>query len=162
MFPPIIIFVFLLLTRFFSHFHIFIEMLSKSMPFPSAIHNSWISGCLGYTKQDVILFRYDRPFLSPTPYGSLTSNVIRDCLYCRVLNFFVLLIHKERHDAPSLSLCSDGLKSDFGSLCFCTSSCSFQHLAVDIFLNLTVSFSCCLRRPMNVRKHLLWIIGYPI
>ena len=33
-------------------------------------------------------------FLSPTPYGSLTSHVIRDLLYFRVLNSFVLLIHK--------------------------------------------------------------------
>ena len=32
--PPIIIFVFLLLTRFFSHFHFFIEIFSKSMSFP--------------------------------------------------------------------------------------------------------------------------------
>ena len=25
-------------------------------------HESWIYGCLGYTKQDVVLFCYDRPF----------------------------------------------------------------------------------------------------
>lgn len=59
--PPIIIFVFLLLTRFFSHFHFFIEIASKSMSFPLAM-NPWIYGCLGYTKQDVVLFCYDRPF----------------------------------------------------------------------------------------------------
>ena len=29
-----------------------------------------------------------------TPYGSLTSHVIQDPLYFRVLNSFVLLIHK--------------------------------------------------------------------
>ena len=57
-------------------------------------HKSWISGCSGYTKQDVILFCYDRPFFSPTPYGSLTSHIIRDLLHFRVLNSFVLLIHK--------------------------------------------------------------------
>ena len=33
-YPPIIIFVFLLLTRFFLLFHFFIDELSKSMPFP--------------------------------------------------------------------------------------------------------------------------------
>ena len=32
-------------------------------------------------------------FLSPTPYSSLTSHVIRRLLYFRILNSFVLLIH---------------------------------------------------------------------
>ena len=93
----------------------------------------------GYTKQDVILFCYDWPFLSPTPYGSLTSHVIRDHLFTAgsLIPSFCLSI-KGRHDAPKLSLCSDGEKSDFGSLCFCNSFCSFQHLAADVFLNLTV------------------------
>ena len=95
----------------------------------------------GYTKQDVILFCYDWPFLSPTPYGSLTSHVIRDHLLTAgsLIPSFCLSI-KGRHDAPSLSLCSDGLKSDFGSLCFYNSFCSFQHLSVDVSLNLTVVF----------------------
>ena len=35
---------------------------------------------------------------------------------------------KGRHDAPSLSLCSDGLKSDFGSLCFVSFSVPFSTL----------------------------------
>lgn len=39
--PPIIIFVFLLLTRFFSHFHFFIEIFSKSMSFPLAINHGY-------------------------------------------------------------------------------------------------------------------------
>lgn len=39
--PPIIIFVFLLLTRFFSHFHFFIEITSKSMSFPLAINHGY-------------------------------------------------------------------------------------------------------------------------
>lgn len=39
--PPIIIFVFLLLTRFFSHFHFFIEIASKSMSFPLAINHGY-------------------------------------------------------------------------------------------------------------------------
>lgn len=38
---PIIIFVFLLLTRFFSHFHFFIEIFSKSMSFPLAINHGY-------------------------------------------------------------------------------------------------------------------------
>ena len=50
-------------------------------------------------------------FLSPTPYSSLTSHVIRRLLYFRILNPFVLLIHKEA-STPTLSLCSDGNKSD--------------------------------------------------
>ena len=56
--------------------------------------NGKVIRMFGYTKQDVILFCYDWPFLSPTPYGSLTSHVIRDHLYFRVLNSFVLLILK--------------------------------------------------------------------
>ena len=39
--PPIIIFVFLLLTRFFSHFHFFIEIFSKSMSFPLAMNHGY-------------------------------------------------------------------------------------------------------------------------
>ena len=39
--PPIIIFVFLLLTRFFSHFHFFIEIASKSMSFPLAMNHGY-------------------------------------------------------------------------------------------------------------------------
>ena len=39
--PPIIIFVFLLLTRFFSHFHFFIEIFSKSMSFPLAMNQGY-------------------------------------------------------------------------------------------------------------------------
>ena len=69
---------------------------------------------------------------------------------------------KGRHDAPKLSLCSDGLKSD---------------LALYVFVNLSVPFStlwwtsswisqlsslCCLWLPMNIRNHLLWVIGYSI
>ena len=50
-------------------------------------------------------------FLSPTPYSSLTSHVIRRLLYFRILNSFVLLIHKGT-STPTLSLCSDGNKSD--------------------------------------------------
>ena len=40
-FLPIIIFVFLLLTRFFSHFHFFIEIFSKSMSFPLAMNHGY-------------------------------------------------------------------------------------------------------------------------
>ena len=40
-YSPIIIFVFLLLTRFFSHFHFFIEITSKSMSFPLAINHGY-------------------------------------------------------------------------------------------------------------------------
>ena len=38
---PIIIFVFLLLTRFFSHFHFFIEIFSKSMSFPLTMNHGY-------------------------------------------------------------------------------------------------------------------------
>ena len=44
------------------------------------------------------------------------------------------------HNAPKLSLYSNGEKSDFGSLCFYISVYSFQHLAVDVSLNLIVVF----------------------
>ena len=37
----LIIFVFLLLTRFFSHFHFFIEIFSKSMSFPLAMNHGY-------------------------------------------------------------------------------------------------------------------------
>ena len=57
-------------------------------------------------------------FLSPTPYGSLTSHVIQDLLYCRVLNSFVLLIHK----GASWCSCSESLlwwkKSDLALYVF--------------------------------------------
>ena len=101
-------------------------------------------------------------FLSPTPYGSLTSHVIRDHLYFWVLNSFVLLIHK---GASWCSFAESVLwwkKIWLRLSMFFISFCSFQHLTVDVSLNLTASFLCCLWRPMNVRKHLLRIIGYSI
>ena len=116
----------------------------------------------GYTKQDVILFCYDWPFLSPTPYGSLTSHVIRDHLYFRVLNSFVLLIHKGASWCSFAESVLWWTKIWLRLSMFFISFCSLQHLTVDVSLNLTASFLCCLWRPMNVRKHLLRIIGYSI
>ena len=77
-------------------------------------------------------------FLSPTPYGSLTSHVIRDLLHFRVLNSFVLLIHKGASWCSFAESVLWWTKIWLGSLCFCKSFCSFQHLMVDVFLNLTV------------------------
>ena len=68
---------------------------------------------------------------------------------------------KGRHDAPKLSLCSDGVKSDlalyvFEILLFLSAPCGGR------LLNLTVIFLCYLLFPVNVRKHLLRIIGHSI
>ena len=57
-------------------------------------------------------------FLSPTPYGSLTSHVIRDHLYCRVLNSFVLLIHKGASWCSFAESVLWWCKIWLGSLCF--------------------------------------------
>ena len=40
--------------------------------------------------------------------------------------------------------------------------CSFQHLAADVSWISQSFFLCCLRLPVNVRKHLLRIIGHSI
>ena len=63
---------------------------------------------------------------------------------------------KGRHDAPLLSLCSDGKKSDlalyvYEFLLFLSAPCGGR------LLNL---FLCCLRLPVNVRNQLLCIIGH--
>ena len=42
------------------------------------------------------------------------------------------------------------------------SFCSFQHLAADVSWISQSIFLCCLRLPVNVRKHLLRIIGHSI
>ena len=65
---------------------------------------------------------------------------------------------KGRHDAPLLSLCSDGKKSDlalyvYEFLLFLSAPCGGR------LLNLTVDL---LMLPVNVRKHLLRIIGHSI
>ena len=58
-------------------------------------------------------------FPSPTPYGSLTSHVIQDLPYCRVLNSFVLLIHKGASWCSIAESCSNGKKSDLALyVCF--------------------------------------------
>ena len=69
---------------------------------------------------------------------------------------------KGRHDAPALSLCSDGKNLTWLSMFVFKSFCSFQHLAADVSWNSQLFFLCCLRLPVNVRKHLLRIIGHSI
>ena len=119
------------------------------------------SRMFGYTKQDVILFFYDWPFLSPTPYGSLTSHVIRDHLYCRVLNSFVLLIHK---GASWCSFAESVLwwwKNLTSALyVFVILSVPFSTFRWTSSWISQLSFLCCLWRPMNIRYHFLRIIGY--
>ena len=100
-------------------------------------------------------------FLSPTPYGSLTSHVIRDHLYCRVLNSFVLLIHK------GASWCSFAESVLWWRKIWLRSLCFYFFLFLSApcggrLLNLTVIFLCYLLFPVNVRKHLLRIIGHSI
>ena len=96
-----------MLTRFFSCFHFFIEIT-----FIPLGHESWIYGCLGYTKQDVVLFCYDQPFFPQLLTAAQPPMSYRISFTSGSLIPSFCLSIKGRHDAPSLSLCSDGNKSD--------------------------------------------------
>ena len=87
-------------------------------------------------------------FLSPTPYGSLTSHVIRDLLYFRVLNSFVLLIHNGASWCSFAESCSDGDKSDlalyvcFKIVPFLSAPCGGRLLNLTVLL-LTLPVAAC-------------------
>ncbi len=101
-------------------------------------------------------------FLSPTPYGSLTSHVIQDLLYFRVLNSFVLLIHKGASWCSSLSRALMVKNLTWLSMFVLKSFCFLQRLAADVSRISQLFFLCRLWLPVNVRKHLLRIIGHSI
>ena len=86
---------------------------------------------------------------SPTPCGSLTSHVIRDLFYFRALIPSFCLSIKERHDAPLLSLCSDGKKSDlalyvYEFLLFLSAPCGgcLLNLTVDLLMLPAAACEC--------------------
>lgn len=114
--PPIIILLYLLLTHFFSLFHSHIDEAIEVHAIPHG-QNYGYTGIWGTLNKTSSYYHYDWPFLSPSPYGSLTSHVIRDHLIPGSLIPSFCLSIKGRHYAPSLSRCSDGKKSDYGSLC---------------------------------------------
>ena len=104
-------------------------------------------------------------FLPPTPYGSLTSHVIQDLLYFRVLNSFVLLIHKGRHDAPLLSLCSDGKKSDlalyvYEFLLFLSAPCGGRLLNLTVDLLMLPAAACECQKASSAHHRSLHLPGW--
>ena len=65
---------------------------------------------------------------------------------------------KGRHDAPSLSRALMVKNLTWLSMFVLKSFCSSQRLTADVSWNSQLVFLCYLLLPVNVRKHLLWII----
>lgn len=103
-------------------------------------------------------------FLSPTPYSSLTSHVIRRLLYFRILNPFVLLIHKEA-STPTLSLCSDGNKSDlalyvYEILLFLSAPYGGRLLNLTVGLLTLPAAACECQKSTSVHHRSLLLLGW--
>ena len=103
-------------------------------------------------------------FLSPTPYGSLTSHVIRRLLYFRILNSFVLLIHKGT-STPTLSLCSDGKKSDlalyvYEFLLFLSAPCGGRLLNLTVDLLMLPAAACECQKASSAHHRSLHLQGW--
>ena len=103
-------------------------------------------------------------FLSSTPYSSLTSHVIRCLLYFRILNSFVLLIHKEA-STPTLSLCSDGNKSDlalyvYEILLFLSAPCGGRLLNLTVGLLTLPAAACECQKSTSVHHRSLLLPGW--
>ena len=129
--PPIFILLFLLLTRFFSVFQKVIdELFVYVIPLGPLFHGlSGIQGARNKTSSYIAMIGLSSPrFLTaaqpPMSYGISSRRGSLIPSFC--------LSIKGRHDAPSLSRCSTGVKSDYGSLCYFLVQFS-RHLPADVF-----------------------------
>ena len=129
------------------------------MSFPMALNHEYMDvwGSLNKTSSYFVMIGLS---LFPNPYGSPTSHVIRDHLYLRVLNSFVLLIHKGASWCSFAESLLWWWKIWLRLSMFCFFFCFIQHLRVDVFLNSTVILLCYRWLSVYIRHHLLCIIRH--
>ena len=103
--------------------------------------------------------------VSHTPYGSITSHVIQDLLYCRVLNSFVLLIHKGASWCSFAESCSDGKKSDlalyvYEFLLFLSAPCGGRLLNLTVDLLMLPAAACECQKASSAHHRSLHLPGW--
>ena len=128
-------------------------------------HKSWIYGCLGYTKQDVVLFCYDRPlFPNSLRQPNLPYHTGSPITSGSLIPSFCLSI-KGCHDAPLLSLCSDGKKSDlalyvYEILLFLSAPCGGRLLNLTVDLLMLPVAACECQKASSAHHRSLHLQGW--